>query len=143
MAKKIQQWEQKEYIDKYTGEIKEVVEITREYGRNGFGITYLMVLLESLEILGGKKTQVLKYILNNMDKHNNTLIESTRDIAKNCGVSYQTVIKTLQVLEENDIVSRKPNIVILNPKLYHQGNENKEKAILIKFKELKNKKGDL
>ena len=90
MEKKIQQWEQKNYIDEETGEVKEVVEVIKEVGRSGFMITYILTLANALDIVGSKKTKILIYILENMDT-NNILYTSNRKLAEKCGVSTSTV----------------------------------------------------
>lgn len=140
MAEKIQKWEQKEYIDKETGEVKEVVEITKEVGRNGFNITYFSFLAQALDLIGGKKIKVLNYILENMDS-NNILYISNRKLAEKCEVSLFTVSKTLKTLRDADLISTQTNLIIVNPKLLHQGDINKEKAIMVRFKEIK--EGDI
>lgn len=140
MTKKINKWEQKEYIDKETGEVKEVVEITKEVERNGFMITYILTLAEALDLVGNKKIKVLSYILENMDS-NNLLVASNRKLAKECGVSASTVCETLKILRDADIITTQTNVIMLNPKLANKVSKNKEQALMIKFKEIK--KGDI
>lgn len=140
MAKKIQQWEQKEYIDKYTGEVKQVIEITKETDRNGFMVTYILALADALELIGSKKTKILGYILENMD-YNNILYISNRKLAKECEVSTSTISLTLKALREADIISTQTNLIMLNPKLGNKVSKAKEQALMIRFKEIK--EGDL
>lgn len=140
MEKKIQQWEQKNYIDEETGEVKQVIEVTKEVGRNGFMITYILTLADALELVGSKKTKILSYILENMDS-NNILYASNRKIAEKCEVSVGTVSTTLKILREADIISTQTNLIMLNPKLGNKVSKAKEQALMIRFKEIK--EGDL
>lgn len=140
MEKKIQQWEQKNYIDEETGEVKEVVEVIKEVGRSGFMITYILTLANALDIVGSKKTKILIYILENMDT-NNILYISNRKLAEKCGVSTSTVSLTLKALRNAEIISTQTNLIMLNPKLGNRVSKSKEQALMIRFKEIK--EGDL
>ena len=86
MEKKIQQWEQKNYIDEETGEVKEVVEVIKEVGRSGFMITYILTLANALDIVGSKKTKILNEGFKTQDygiassKSNQELIDYTNDL---------------------------------------------------------------
>ena len=140
MEKKIQQWEQKNYIDEETGEVKEVVEVIKEVGRSGFMITYILTLANALDIVGSKKTKILIYILENMDT-NNILYTSNRKLAEKFGVSTSTVSLTLKALRNADIISTQTNLIMLNPKLGNRVSKAKEQALMIRFKEIK--EGDL
>lgn len=140
MSKKIKQYEYKDYTDMETGEIKKVVEITEEVTRQGFNITYANFLVKALDLIGGKKINVLTYIIENMN-YENVLYISNRKLANECNVSLQTVSSTLKILRNNNIISTETNLIIVNPKLIHQGNQDKEKYIMFKFKQVK--EGDL
>lgn len=65
-----------------TGEIFEVDDIVKKTPRNGFMITYLTAIVQLIDSLGNKKMQVVKYILENMDKSTNTLIITTRELSE-------------------------------------------------------------
>lgn len=119
-----------------TGEIKKVDVIIKEIPRSGFAITYLSAIVNMIENLGNKKMQVVKYILQNMDS-NNKLSETTREVAQGCGVSLQTVIETLKLLESCGIVARKTGTIMLSPKLVHKGNAQRERYLMTKFSEIK------
>ena len=65
--------------------------------------------------------EVVKYILNNMEKSTNTLIITTRELATKSKTSKQTVIETLKALEEAQIITRKTGAIMIHPKLMHRG----------------------
>lgn len=133
-------------IDRETGEIKETKEVNmfeRPVGRNErFMVTYLSEIISLIDNLGNKKMQVLKYILQNMDKGNNTLIQTTTEIAKKSGVGFNTVIETLKILENADIVHRKTGAVMLRPKLVNNWRANKEATMMVKYFEFKKEKNE-
>lgn len=118
-----------------TGEVIETAEITKKVGRNGFMITYLSSIINLIESLGNKKMQVVKYILANMEKSNNSLIITTRELSEKSGVGYNTVVETLKILEKANIIKRKTGALMVNSDLVHKGNENKEKMLLARFQE--------
>lgn len=118
-----------------TGEIIEADEAIKRTGRNGFMITYLTAIIQLIDNLGNKKMEVVKYILNNMEKSTNTLIITTRELATKSKTSKQTVIETLKALEEAQIITRKTGAIMIHPKLIHRGNQGKEKYLLARFQE--------
>ncbi|WP_340601892.1 replication/maintenance protein RepL, partial [Staphylococcus aureus] len=67
------------------------------------------------------------YILDNIHLSNNTMIATTREIAKATGTSLQTVTTTLKILEEGHIIKRKTGALMLNPELMMRGDEQKQK----------------
>lgn len=122
-----------------TGEIIETNEVVKKTDRNGFMITYLTAIINLIDTLGNKKMQVVKYILSNMDKSTNTLILTSRELAKKTRVSLQTVTDTLKLLEDAGIIARKTGVIMIHSNLVHKGNQQKEKMLLTRFQEIKSK----
>lgn len=123
-------------IDEITGEIIEVKEIDtfeKTISRNGFMITYLSEIICLIENLGNKKMLVVKYILNNMSKYENTLIITTPELSKKCGVSRQTVSETLKLLEEANLIKRRTGAIMLNPRLLNNKQAKGEAIMMTKF----------
>ena len=85
-----------------TGEVKLVDEFDAglDTRRNGFMITYMGAVISLIEKLGTKKMTVVKYILENMSKSENTLIITTKELAEKTQVSKPVVLETLKMLEE-------------------------------------------
>ncbi|EOB7059709.1 TPA: replication/maintenance protein RepL, partial [Staphylococcus aureus] len=71
--------------------------------------------------------------LDNVHLSNNTMIATTREIAKATGTSLQTVITTLKILEEGNIIKRKTGVLMLNPELLMRGDDQKQKYLLLEF----------
>ena len=118
-----------------TGEIIEATEVIKKVERNGFMITYLSAIINLIDSLGNKKMQVVKYILKNMEKSNNTLIITTQELAEKSGVSKPIVIETLKTLEDAGIIKRRIGAIMIHSDLLHRGSSNKEKALLTRFEE--------
>ena len=93
-------------------EVKKVDVIVKEIPRTGFAITYLSTIVQMIELVGNKKMQVIKYVLQHMDS-NNKLSETVREISTGCNCSLQTVNDTLKILENAGIIARKTGTVML------------------------------
>lgn len=124
------------WINQETGEIREVDAFEKPVGRDkGFMITYLAEIINMIETLGTKKMVVVKYILQNMCKANNTLIVTNTELAKACGVSKQTVTDTLKLLEGAGIIERRTGAIMVSPKLCNNWNSGKEASMMVKYYE--------
>lgn len=55
--------------------------------------------------------EVVKYILKNMEKSNNTLIITTGELAEKSGVSKPMLIETLKILEYVGIIKRRTGAI--------------------------------
>ncbi|NKP32468.1 replication/maintenance protein RepL, partial [Staphylococcus aureus] len=65
---------------------------------------------------------------------NNTMIATTREIAKATGTSLQTVITTLKNLRRRKYYKKeKTGVLMLNPELLMRGDDQKQKYLLLEF----------
>jgi biotin operon repressor len=130
------------WVNQATGEVREVDAFEKPVGRDkGFMITYLAEIINMIETLGTKKMLVVKYILQNMCKANNTLIATTREIAKELGMSTTTVNDTLKLLEGAGIIERRTGAIMVSPKLCNNWNSGKEASMMIKYYEFSGEEG--
>src|SRR5699024_2606485 len=116
-------------------EVIEANDVIKKTSRNGFMITYLTAIIQLIDNLGNKKMEVVKYILQNMEKSTNTLIMTTPELAKKAKVSRQTVSDTLKILEQAQIITKKTGAIMIPPQLMHRSNQGKEKYLLARFPE--------
>lgn len=112
----------------------ETDDIIRKVPRNGFEITYLSYFFDLFDKLAGKKYVVVKYILQHKSA-DNTLIITTREMAKACNVSTKTVVDTLKLLKDAGLVHTRTGAIMLNPRLAHRGSDGKERYLLQRFME--------
>ncbi|ECM2610355.1 TPA: replication/maintenance protein RepL, partial [Staphylococcus aureus] len=80
-----------------------------------------------------KKFQVVNYILDNIQWSNNTLIATVKELVQATETSKQTVITTLKLLEEGNIIKRRTGALMLNPELLMRGDDQKQKYLLLEF----------
>ena len=124
------------WVNQATGEVREVDTFEKPVGRNnGFMITYLAEIINLIETLGNKKMLVVKYILGHMSKTENTLIITTRELAKKCDVGLNTVVDTLKLLEDAKIIERRTGAIMVSPKLMNNWRASKEASMMIKYYE--------
>ena len=100
--------------------------------RKDFDIVYFSYLFDLFDKLGGKKFQVLKYILANKT-NDNTLIITVRELAKASNTSTRTVNDTLKMLREAGIIKTRLGAIILNSRFTVRGSKAKEEWIFHKF----------
>ena len=119
------------WINERTGEKITANQIIKKTPRNGFMITYLSAMINLIDRLGNKKMQVVKYILEHMDKSTNTLIITTRELSDKTKVSKPVVLDTLKILEDAKIIARRTGAIMIHSDLVHRGSEEKEKFFYI------------
>ena len=124
-----------EWVNTRTGQVITANQIIKKTDRNGFMITYLSSIINLIETLGNRKMQVVKYILENMDKSTNTLVITNRELAEKPKVSLDTVSKTIATLKKAKIITTRTGAIMITPELIHKGNKSKEQYLLTKFQE--------
>ena len=127
--------QRKRLIDQDTGEVIEVDQITkRALGQKQFGKIYLM---DFLQVLGGfeyKQLDVLIYILEHTEAANNTFIGTYRSLEKSVGVSYDTVRRTITLLQGKGFLKKVSNGVYqVSPTIMMKGSEHKKSLLLNYF----------
>jgi DNA-binding transcriptional regulator YhcF (GntR family) len=127
--------QRKRLIDQDTGEVIEVDQITkRALGQKQFWKIYLM---DFLQVLGGfeyKQLDVLIYILEHTEAANNTFIGTYRSLEKSVGVSYDTVRRTITLLQGKGFLKKVSNGVYqVSPTIMMKGSEHKKSLLLNYF----------
>lgn len=117
----------KRWIEDETGE---VIEVAR--GQN-FVKMYKKSMVKMLKVVGGKKVEVIIYILKNLRLSDNTLVKTQREIARDCNVSVKTVNETLKGLSEQGLLKKKAGSYMLTPDLFYRGDERKKNYMLSEF----------
>ena len=120
-------------IDEQSGEVIEVDKLYRKQTSGNFHKAYLIQLISMMVLIGGKKFQVVNYILDNIQWSNNTLIATVKELVEATNTSKQTVITTLKLLEEGNIIKRRTGALMLNPELLMRGDDQKQKYLLLEF----------
>lgn len=130
----------KELIDKETGEIIEVDQITKKvYGQKNFWKLYLSDFLPVLGIVENKQVDILIYILENTQPSNNMFIGTYKTIKENTKASETTIAKVMKKLQEQKFLKKIQNgLWQVSPNIMMKGNENKKQLLLSYFCNSKN-----
>ena len=125
----------KELIDKETGEIIEVDQITKKvYGQKNFWKLYLGDFLPVLGIVENKQVDILIYILENTQPSNNMFIGTYKTIRENTKASETTIAKVMKKLQEQKFLKKIQNgLWQVSPNILMKGNENKKQLLLSYF----------
>ena len=112
--------------------------ITTKVPKGKFEITYTAELFDIMKTLGNKKIEVLSYILDHKDG-NNTLNMTNLQLSKTLGVARQTVVDTMKILQDANLVKRKNSVIMISPKLMVKGNQLREAWLVRKYEEIDEK----
>ena len=125
----------KELIDKETGEVIEVDQITKKvYGQKNFWKLYLSDFLPVLGIVESKQVDILIYILENTHPSTNMYIGTYKTIRKNTKASETTIAKVIKKLQEQKFLKKIQNgLWQVSPNIMMKENENKRQLLLSYF----------
>lgn len=125
----------KELIDKETGEIIEVDQITKKvYGQKNFWKLYLSDFLPVLGIVESKQVDILIYILENTQPSTNMFVGTYKAIKENTKTSETTIAKVMKKLQEQKFLKKIQNgLWQVSPNIMMKGDENKKQLLLSYF----------
>ena len=122
------------YIDKNSGEIVEMDVISIEEKDFNFMKFFLVNLLNQIDQVGNKKTQVMFYIIDKLDK-NNMLFMTQTEIAEETGIGRKTVNEAFKILEECDFIKKiRDGKYQINPNSVFKGGIEKRRKVLLDYK---------
>ena len=128
------------YINADTGEILETTVIEKEVERDfNFHKIWLSDLMSVLNLIGGKKLDILKYLLGEMRSSDNTISVTYRKIEEKLKTSQKTIAETMKILQEANFITKVQNgLYMVNPDIIVRGKSGKKDALMIKYVEAKN-----
>lgn len=123
---------QKELIDRETGEVIWVDQITkRSYGSRNFWKMYLMDFLTVLGIIDSKQLDIFIYIAENTNQSTNIFMGTYKKIAKDVNCSETTIAKIMKKLQTNGFIKKIQNGAwLVNPNIMMKGNDRKRQILL-------------
>ena len=128
------------YINADTGEILETTVIEKEVERDfNFHKIWLNDLMSVLNLIGGKKLDILKYLLSEMRTQDNIISVTYTKIQEKLNTSRKTIAETMKILQEANFITKVQNgLYMVNPDVIVKGNGKKRDALMIKYVETKN-----
>ncbi len=135
--KKVKVIGQETYINQQTGELKNMQVIDIEERDFNFHKVWLQHILNSIDLIGNKKTKLAFWIVENLNKENQ-FIMTYRKIVEKTGFSIDTVKLTMTALiESNFLVRVQAGVYMVNPDVLFKGGKSDRANILIQYHEAK------
>lgn len=126
------------WVNEETGEVRYVQEVDIKSTDKGFEKIWLGMILAMLDIVGGKKKDVVSYIVSKRSRSENLIFATQRTISDETGVSIKTVTSTIQALKNAGILSQvTPGCYRISPAVIWRGSHMGRMAIMAKFSEEK------
>lgn len=123
------------YIKASTGEVEEMQVMSIEERDANFHKIWMEHIINSIELIGNKKTKLAFWIINNLDKENK-LSMTQREIAKKTGMSTRTVNQTISALiDSNFLIKKNSGTYRVNPDVLFKGGKSSRLNILIQYEE--------
>lgn len=123
-----------QYINANTGETINVQVF--EIEKRDFNIEKILGghIVEVLKLLGGKKIQVVMYILENRNS-DNLILGTQRKIAKKIGASLETVNETFRILQESGFLTQEgQGIYKISSNIMFKNSKDNGINVLYKYK---------
>jgi len=131
--KKVKVIGQETYINPKTGELKDMQVIDIEERDFNFHKVWLQHILNSIDLIGNKKTKLAFWIVENLNKENQ-LVMTQRQIAEKTGFSLDTVRLTMtSLVESNFLVKINMGAYMVNPDVLFKGGKSDRANILLQY----------
>lgn len=139
-TKKVKIIGKKKFVDAETNEIQEMQVISVEEQDFNFHKLWLRNILTTVDLIGNQKMKLAFWIIEHLD-YENKLIYSYEQMAKETGISLDTVKKTMKVLMECNFLKKKfGGCYIVNPDILYKGNHQTRMNVLIQYSCIEKKK---
>lgn len=121
------------YINRATGEIKDMQVIDIEERDFNFHKLWLQNILNSIDLIGNKKTKLAFWIIQHLNKENQ-LIMTQRKIADATKMSLDTVRLTMKALMDSNFLLRiNSGAYVVNPDVVFKGGKTDRLNVLIQY----------
>jgi len=123
------------YINAGTGEIIDTVVIEKEVENDfNFHKIWLEDLMGIMDLIGGRKLDVLRYLLDRMRDVDNSISVTYTQMEKELKISRRTIAETMKILQEANFIKKIQNgLYMVNPDIIVKGGAGKREALMIKY----------
>lgn len=121
--------------DTKTGEEIPVQMVQVEERDFSFHKVWLQHLIVALDEISNQKQKLAFWILDNLDRENQLTL-TLRQISEKSGISYQTVARTMKVLQSGKmplLVRKNGGCYVINPNIIWKGSHNTRMAVLYEY----------
>lgn len=139
-TKRMPVWHKEEVVDPKTGELVDRYNFEIEERDANFHKIWLWHIAAVLDLIGNQKIKILSYILENTNS-DNMFIGTQRIIAEETESSLDTVVITMKMLVQADILQKKhAGAYFINPNVVFKGGSNRRMDILYQYNDSSKKK---
>lgn len=121
-------------VDADTGEAFTLTDITSTWGDKDFHKVFMKPFRNALKGIKDQKLQVVLWLMENMTPYNQVLF-TYQKIADGAKTSYQTVVRTIEMLEKYNFLCRTEEGLLVNPNVVFRGRYEKRSQALDAYKE--------
>ena len=135
-TKKVKVIGREQRINPYTGETEDFEVVSVEDRDFNFHKVWLESIINSMDLLGNKKTRLAFWIIGHLNK-DNQLVMTQRQIAEKSGISLRTVALTIKsLLESNFLRKINTGAYCVNPDVLFKGTRTGRMNVLIQYNSL-------
>lgn len=129
-TKKVKYVGTEQFINATTGELQEMQVTSIEDRDFNFTKIWMKNFIATMDIVGNQKTKFCYWVIDNLNR-DNMLIGTQRELAKQSGISLQTVSITMKLLMDADFLRKKySGVYIVNPDIVFRGTRQKRMNVL-------------
>lgn len=118
-------------IDPETGE--ELMRTSSEWADKNFHKIFIKNFHTTLKGVMGQKMQVVLWLLENMTAKNE-IRHTYKEIAERSGVSLQTVVRTIEILDKSNFLCREKYWLRVNPDVAFRGRFESRASVVLDYK---------
>lgn len=123
-------------IDADTGEAFTLTDTTSTWGDRDFHKIFMKNFRKTLKGIKDQKLQVVLWLMENMTPYNQVL-STYQEIADGAKTSYQTVVRTIEMLEKYNFLCRTVKEgLLVNPNVVFRGRYESRSRVLEKYQEV-------
>lgn len=131
----------REFIDAETGEVVPMQMNTVEDRDFNFHKMWLQMFINGLEEIANKKMKLAFWIIDHLDSENK-LCYTFQQMAEKTGLHYDTVVKTMKMLQNGNppfLKKLHSGLYVVNPSILYKGTHKSRMGVVYQFGELTDK----
>lgn len=125
------------YINVNTGELHEMNVMEVEERDANFMKLWVSSILSAIDELSNQRMKIVFKLVEMAGKNRNVITLTTRELASLINVSRTTLVDTLQILEKNDVLTRKTGVIFMNPEVVYKGSRSGRLEVLTRYRKMK------
>lgn len=100
-----------------------------------YGVHHMKEFFELINALGGKRGEFISFLLKNKNTQNQITNRSRANLAKEAGVSIQTVTDAIKIMRKHGLLKSSTMTLMINPFLDRKGDRKRETILMNLYSE--------